>query len=52
MATTLEELEKRRELARLGGGEKRIANRPVILKPFRSNDLLAFVRQALDQKER
>ena len=25
MATTIEELEKRRELARLGGGEKRIA---------------------------
>jgi CheY-like chemotaxis protein len=32
------------------GGEKRIANRPVILKPFRSNDLLAFVRQALDKE--
>ena len=31
------------------GGEMRIANRPVILKPFRSNDLLAFVRQALDK---
>ena len=25
MATTIEELEKRREAARLGGGEKRIA---------------------------
>src|SRR5437016_14662871 len=25
MATTIEELEKRRELARLGGGEKRVA---------------------------
>ena len=25
MATTIEELEKRRELAQLGGGEKRIA---------------------------
>ena len=34
------------------GGEKRIANRPVILKPFRGNDLLAFVREALDRKER
>jgi PAS domain S-box-containing protein len=32
------------------GGEKRIANRPVILKPFRSNELLAFIRAALDQK--
>jgi PAS domain S-box-containing protein len=34
------------------GGENRIANRPVILKPFRGNDLLAFVREALDKKAR
>jgi PAS domain S-box-containing protein len=33
------------------GGKKRIANRPVILKPFRGNDLLAFVREALDKKD-
>jgi PAS domain S-box-containing protein len=32
------------------GSENRIANRPVILKPFRGNDLLAFVRDALDKK--
>jgi PAS domain S-box-containing protein len=34
------------------GREKRIANRPVILKPFRGNELLAFVRDALDNKGR
>jgi two-component system, cell cycle sensor histidine kinase and response regulator CckA len=34
------------------GGEKCIANRPVILKPFRGNDLLAFVREALDKMAR
>jgi CheY-like chemotaxis protein len=32
-------------------GENRIANRPAILKPFRGNDLLAFVRDALDKKQ-
>jgi len=31
-------------------GQNQIANCPVILKPFRGNDLLAFVRDALDKK--